>query len=280
MHFKSLELVGFKSFLNKTKLKFEPGVTTIVGPNGCGKSNIVDAIKWVLGEQSTKSMRSSSMLDVIFNGTDKYDPVNMAEVSLTLSNEDRALAVDYDEVTISRRLFRSGESVYFLNKTPVRLTDVRNILLGTGIGTSAYSIIEQGRLDMILNAKPEDRRHVFEEASGITKFRAKKREALLKLEHTRNNLSRISDIIHEVERQIKLIERQARKAEKYKELYAQLKDLDIKLSYKNFKELRTDDSSLAEKNQEMRQLSEKLKTQLEEATRWWTTGHSYRAFAG
>ncbi|MFQ5953372.1 MAG: AAA family ATPase, partial [Candidatus Omnitrophota bacterium] len=137
MHFKSLEVVGFKSFLNKTKLKFEPGVTTIVGPNGCGKSNVVDAIKWVLGDQSSKSMRSTTMQDVIFNGTEKYDPVNMAEVSLTLSNEDRALPVDYDEVTISRRLFRSGESIYFLNKTPVRLADVRDVLMGTGIGTSA-----------------------------------------------------------------------------------------------------------------------------------------------
>ncbi|MGB2662272.1 MAG: chromosome segregation protein SMC [Candidatus Omnitrophota bacterium] len=266
MYFKSLEIVGFKSFMSKTKLKFEPGVTTIVGPNGCGKSNVVDAIKWVLGEQSPKSMRSSIMQDVIFNGTEKYDPLNMSEVSLTFSNEDRALSLDYDEVTVSRRLFRSGESCYFLNKTPVRLTDVKELLMGTGIGTSAYSIVEQGRLDLILNAKPEDRRHVFEEASGITKFRAKKREALLKLEHTRNNLTRITDIIHEVERQIKAIERQARKAEKYKEMYNRLKDLDVKLSYKNFKELKTDDSSLNEKNGEMKGLSERLKEQLDEAS--------------
>ena len=176
MHLKKLEIVGFKSFLNKTKLKFEPGVTAVVGPNGCGKSNIVDAIKWVLGEQSSKSMRSSSMQDVIFNGTEKQDPVNLAEVSLTLSNVDRSLPVDYDEVIISRRLFRSGESEYLLNKTPVRLTDIRNLLMGTGIGTSSYSIVEQGKMDMILSSKPEDRRYIFEEASGITKYKAKKNE--------------------------------------------------------------------------------------------------------
>ncbi|MGB3057809.1 MAG: chromosome segregation protein SMC, partial [Candidatus Omnitrophota bacterium] len=196
----------------------------------------------------------------------KYDPVSMAEVSLTLSNEDRALPVDYDEVTISRRLFRSGESVYFLNKTPVRLTDVRELLLGTGIGTSSYSIVEQGRLDMILNAKPEDRRYVFEEASGITKFKAKKREALLKLEHTRNNLIRITDIIHEVERQIKAIERHARKAEKYKAFYDQLKDLDVKLSYRNYVDLEKESSSLERSSGEIGELSGKLKAWLEEAT--------------
>ena len=232
MYFKKLEIIGFKSFLNKTKLKFEPGVTAVVGPNGCGKSNIVDAIKWVLGEQSTKSMRSSSMQDVIFNGTEKHDPVNVAEVSLTLSNEDRALPVDFDEVTISRRLYRSGESEYILNKTPVRLTDVRNLLMGTGIGTSSYSIVEQGRMDMILSSKPEDRRYVFEEASGITRYKTKKREALLKLEKTKENLLRINDIIREVERQINSIERKARKAERYKARFEDLKGLEVKLSGK------------------------------------------------
>jgi len=194
MYFKRLEVFGFKSFAGKTKLNFEPGVTAIVGPNGCGKSNIVDAIKWVLGDQSAKSMRSSTMQDVIFNGTEKHEAVNISEVSLTLSNEDRSLPVDYDEVTITRRLYRSGDSEYLLNKNLVRLSDVRNLLMGTGIGTSAYSVVEQGRMDMVLSSRPEDRRYLFEEASGITRFKTKKREALLKLEKTQENLIRIKDI--------------------------------------------------------------------------------------
>ena len=265
MHLKKLEIVGFKSFLNKTKLKFEPGVTAVVGPNGCGKSNIVDAIKWVLGEQSSKSMRSSSMQDVIFNGTEKQDPVNLAEVSLTLSNVDRSLPVDYDEVIISRRLFRSGESEYLLNKTPVRLTDIRNLLMGTGIGTSSYSIVEQGKMDMILSSKPEDRRYIFEEASGITRYKAKKREAMLKLERTQENLTRINDIVREVERQINSIERKARKAERYKARFEELKALDVKLNYKKFMELSTDDNSLDTEHDKVKEVSERLATELEEA---------------
>lgn len=265
MHFKSLEIVGFKSFLTKTKLKFEKGVTAVVGPNGCGKSNIVDAIKWVLGEQSTKSMRSSTMLDVIFNGTEKQDPVNVAEVALTLSNEDRTLPVDYDEVIISRKLYRSGESEYLINKTPVRLTDVRNLLMGTGIGTSSYSIVEQGRMDMILSSKPEERRYIFEEASGITRYKAKKREAMLKLDRTKDNLTRINDIVREVERQIKSIERKARKAERYKAKFDELKELDLKLAYKKFSELSTDDTSLGSENGKMRERAATLTQELEGA---------------
>ena len=263
MYFKKLEVVGFKSFFNKTKLKFEPGVTAIVGPNGCGKSNVVDAIKWVLGEQSPKSMRGSAMQDVIFNGTEKYDPVNMAEVSLTLSNEDRSLPVDYDEVTLTRRLFRSGESEYLLNKTVVRLQDIRNVLLGTGIGTSLYSVVEQGKMDMVISSKPEERRYVFEEASGITKFKAKKREAMFKLERTQENLLRINDIIREVERQINSIERQARKAERYKARFEELKDLDIRLSYKKYSALGKDDDSLVGEQETLRARITELASQLE-----------------
>ncbi|MFH1799100.1 MAG: chromosome segregation protein SMC [Candidatus Omnitrophota bacterium] len=265
MYFKELEIVGFKSFLNKTKLKFESGVTAIVGPNGCGKSNIVDAIKWVLGEQSTKAMRSSAMQDVIFNGTEKQEPINAAQVSFTLSNEDKILPLDYDEVTISRKLYRSGESEYLLNKMPVRLADIRSILMGTGIGTSSYSVVEQGNMDMILSSKPEERRYIFEEASGITRYKVKKREAILKLERTQENLVRINDIIREVERQINSIERQARKAERYKTRYEELKDLEIKFACKKLQELSSEKSSFEARSVECKGFSEASGLALDES---------------
>ncbi len=230
MYFKRLELFGFKSFADRTRLDFEPGITAVVGPNGCGKSNIADAIKWVLGEQSAKMLRGGKMEDIIFNGTDGKEPVNYAEVSLTLANHDRTLPIEYDEVTVTRRLYRSGESEYLLNKTQVRLKDINEMFMGTGIGTSAYSLIEQGRIGQILSSRPEDRREVFEEASGITRYKSKKREALRRLDDTEQNLLRLNDIISEVKRQINSIERQARKAERYKEKYEELKELELKLS--------------------------------------------------
>ncbi len=238
MRLKKLEIFGFKSFAEKTKINFEPGVTAIVGPNGCGKSNIADSIKWVLGEQKPTALRGAAMGDVIFNGTNNREPINIAEVSLTLSNDDKVLPIDYSEVTVTRRLHRSGESEYLLNKTRVRLKDVQDLFHGTGVGTVAYSLIEQGKMDLILSTKPEDRRFIFDEAAGITKYKSQKQEALRKLEHTKVNLQRVNDVVNEVNRQIKSIERQARKAERYKEQFETLKSLEIKSAYRKFIDLK------------------------------------------
>ncbi len=216
-------------------------------------SNISDAIKWVLGEQSAKELRGGKMEDVIFNGTDTIQPVNIAEVSLTLSNEDRYLPIEYDEVIVTRRVFRSGESEYLLNKTQVRLKDIQDLLLGTGIGTSSYSISEQGKMQRVLDARPEDRREIFEEASGITKYKTKKKEALRKLEHTENNLIRLADIINEAKRQINSIERQAKKAQKYQQEFDCLKELDVKLSLHKYKNIKEQKDAKDKEHQQLKQ---------------------------
>jgi chromosome segregation protein len=240
MYLKNLTILGFKSFADKTSLNFQPGVTAIVGPNGCGKSNVSDAIRWVLGEQSAKALRGGEMADVIFNGTDYRKPLGMAEVSLTIGGFDeehlRASGVEipYSEVTITRRVFRDGGSEYFLNKTPCRLKDIQQLFMGTGVGRTSYSIMAQGNITQILSSKPDDRRMVFEEAAGITKFKAQKKEALRKLEYTEQNLLRVSDLIREVKRQIGSLQRQAGKARRYKALMMELQHLDTQLARHQF----------------------------------------------
>ncbi len=240
MYLKNLTVLGFKSFADKTSLNFQPGVTAIVGPNGCGKSNVSDAIRWVLGEQSAKALRGGEMADVIFNGTDGRKPLGMAEVSLTVGGVDQeqlmmsGVEVAYDEVTLTRRVFRDGGSEYFINKTPCRLKDIQQIFMGTGMGKTSYSIMAQGNITQILSSKPDDRRMVFEEAAGITKYKSQKKEALRKLEYTDQNLLRVADLIREVKRQIGSLQRQAGKARRYKQLSTELQHLDTQLARHQF----------------------------------------------
>src|SRR5437867_1750712 len=226
MHLQSLELLGFKSFADKTILNFHEGITAVVGPNGCGKSNVLDAVRWALGEQSAKSLRGDEMADVIFNGAETRKPVGFAEVSLTFTDCAEELGIEWYEVRVTRRVYRDGNSEYLLNKTLCRLRDIQNLFADTGIARAAYSMMEQGKIDMILSSRPEDRRAIFEEAAGITKYKAQKREALRKLEASEANLLRIGDIIKEVKRQIGSLQRQAGKARRYQALHADLRVLE------------------------------------------------------
>jgi len=244
MYLKSLNVVGFKSFADRTTLEFHPGVTAIVGPNGCGKSNVLDSIRWVLGEQSAKALRGGEMKDVIFSGTETRPPLGMAEVSLTFGDCEKELGTAYNEVTITRRVFRDGASEYELNKTPCRLRDIHSMFMDTGIGRSAYSIMEQGKIDSILSSRPEDRRAIFEEAAGITKYKSQKKEALRKLENTEANLVRLADIIREVKRQIGSLQRQAGKARRYQASFDELAKLETKFARHQFDTFSTTISAL------------------------------------
>jgi chromosome segregation protein len=238
VHFKRLEMVGFKSFVDHTCLDFEAGITAVVGPNGCGKSNVVDSIRWVLGETSAKALRGARMEDVIFNGTDQRKAVGMAEVSLTIDNHDHFLPTEHDEVTLTRRTYRSGESEYLLNKVNCRLRDIHDLLSNTGLGTNAYSFLEQGKIDLIVSSKPGDRRFVFEEAAGIAKYRSRREESTRKLEATEQNFLRVNDIAVEVKRQIGTLERQAQKARRYQELKQELTTLEVSRGRKELTERR------------------------------------------
>lgn len=278
MFLKRLELQGFKSFADKTVLEFMPGITTVIGPNGSGKSNISDSIRWVLGEQSMKSLRGNKSEDIIFAGTQNRKSLGFAEASIVIDNTDGKLPIEFAEVVVTRRIFRNGESGYFINKAPCRLKDIQELFMDTGIGKDGYSIIGQGKIDDILSNKSEDRRNIFEEAAGIVKYRARKTESEKKLEQTKLNLLRINDILAEIEANIEPLKNQAEKAKKYLSLREELKSIEIGLfiynidTYKvKIEELVKDiDIINSQKEDEesrlsvLQNLKENLKTELEE----------------
>jgi chromosome segregation protein len=239
MILKKLILSGFKSFADRTEFTFDRGITCIVGPNGCGKSNVVDAVKWVVGEQSAKSLRGGQMLDMIFNGSATRTSSSMAQVELVFDNSDGSLNVDHTEVTIARRLYRSGDSAYLLNKEPCRLKDVRELLLDTGVGLNAYSVIEQGRVDQMLRANPQERRAIFEEAAGVSKYKARRKEAERKLGRTQQNLLRLQDLVDELDQRLRRVKTQASKARRYQEYDIRLRELRAGFAMAEFHRLTT-----------------------------------------
>ncbi len=252
MYLKSLTLKGFKSFADRAAMQYEPGVTVIVGPNGSGKSNVTDAVLWVLGEQSAKQLRGQSMEDVIFAGSSARKPVGVAEVDLVLDNSDGTVPIDFTEITITRRMYRNGESEYYLNQSPARLMDIQDLLSDTGLGRDTHSIISQGRLDSVLNSKPEDRRSLIEEAAGILKHKKRKERALSKLKSMEGHADRVADIIAEIDRQLRPLERAADKAARHSELEAQLKDLEAAVAVEELRQLqrRWDEVVASEKEQD------------------------------
>ena len=280
MYLKRLELQGFKSFADKTVLEFMPGITSVIGPNGSGKSNISDSIRWVLGEQSMKSLRGAKSLDIIFAGTQNRKSLGFAEASLVFDNQDGALPIEYTEVTVTRKIYRSGETGYFINKVPCRLKDVLELFMDTGIGKDGYSIIGQGKIDEILSNKSEDRRHIFEEAAGIVKYRVRKQESEKKLEHTKLNLLRINDILAEIETNIEPLKLQSEKAKKYLNLREELKSIEIGLFIYNIEKYKKDLEEIVKdediyvnqceeeenKLNAIQQLKEELKREIDEIT--------------
>ncbi len=228
MFLKRLEVFGFKSFAERLDISFSNGITAIVGPNGSGKSNVSDAVRWVLGEQSAKQLRGSNMADVIFKGTEARKPLSYCEVSLVFDNEDKGLDIEYSEVVITRRLYRSGESEYYINKNGCRLKDIVQLFQDTGIGKEGYSIVGQGKIENILSGKQDVRRAVFEEAAGIVKYRSRKDEAERKLQHTQDNLMRINDIIDTLEERIEPLCQQAETAKEYLQYREQLRTIEVK----------------------------------------------------
>ena len=266
MYLKRLDIHGFKSFAEKISLEFNSGITSVVGPNGSGKSNIADAIRWVLGEQSIKTLRGSKMEDVIFAGTEHRKPLGFAEVAITIDNSDLKLPIDFGEVTIARRIFRSGESEYLINKTQCRLKDITELLLDTGIGKDGYSVIGQGRVDEILSTRSEDRRQIFEEASGIMKYKVRKLEAEKKLELTKQNLNRINDIINELESQLEPLKEQSETARKFLDIRENLKELEVNVYLENLAKYREKLKEYEEQHKIIKSNIEAENNKLEEIT--------------
>ena len=223
MYLSSVDIIGFKSFAQKTSLSFEGGLSAIVGPNGCGKTNIVDAIRWALGEQKTSVLRSDNMENVIFNGTRTRRPVGLAEVSLTIQNNRAILPTEYSEVTLTRRLYRNGDSQYFLNKTQCRLRDIIDLFMDTGMGADAYSVIELKMIEKILSDRTDDRRHLFEEAAGVTKYKARRKETRRRIESIKADVERVQDIMREVQKTVYTLQRQAEKAKLHAEITEELR---------------------------------------------------------
>ena len=249
MYLKSIEVQGFKSFANKIVFQFHEGITAIVGPNGSGKSNVADAVRWVLGEQRVKQLRGGSMQDIIFAGTENRRPMGYAYVAITLDNSDHSLPISYDEVTVARRLYRSGESEYLLNGTQCRLKDVNELFYDTGIGKEGYSIIGQGQIEKIISGKPEERRELFDEAAGIVKYKRRKLAAQKKLEDEQQNLVRVNDILAELTRQLGPMERQAEKAKVYLKKKEELKIYDVNMFLSDLARLKEELEAAAEKKQ-------------------------------
>jgi len=263
MHFKKLEIFGFKSFADKTKLHFKPAVSSIVGPNGVGKSNIAEAIRWVLGEQS----RSSKMEDVIFNGTGTREPLSIAEVSLTLSNTEKILPLDYEEIAVKRKIFRSGENEYFINKTPCRLKDISSLFLNTGMSNNGYSLIDQRNIGSIISSQPEGKRAIFEQVSGVGLYRQKKKDTLKKLTQTEANLVRVSDIVDELQEQMRILNRDADKARQYQRKLEKLKKLELNLFTFQYNQFRKEEALFVQKIKGLNEQKEELSRKLEEVVR-------------
>ena len=264
MFLKELEIYGFKSFGKKIKLSFNSGITAIVGPNGCGKSNITDAVRWVLGEQNIRSLRGKQLTDIIFSGNHKEKPLNMAEVSLTLNNSEKILPVDWEEINIKRRIYRSGETENFINGISCKLKDIQELFMNTGLSKNTYSIVAQGEIDLILSAKPTELRCLFEAAASISKYRYEKKKTLNKIEETNNNLDKIENIISEIKNQLLILEEEAKHLNSYKIGKEEIKNLELFLIYQKYNLCRTNLSKIKRNLEQYKKEKNKIIKKIEE----------------